>query len=117
MISLYNRTYFLSYHPVIDYMYKIYDQYKAGSASCLSNYDLRIPDRNGYTFANATAPLGELFKNIANEMRQVKSFELDFIVNSACTLCIGIEDFKTFLFPTHPNYTISNRLIYSKDYF
>lgn len=66
MLSLYNRTYFLSYHPIIDYMHKIYDQYKTGNPSCLSNYDLRIPDRNGYTFDNATAPLGDLFKNIYN---------------------------------------------------
>lgn len=113
MLSLYKRTYLLSYHPIIDYIYKIYDQYKAGKAACLGNYDIKIPDRNGYTIANATFPLGDLFKNIANEMKQLKSFEEDLIVNSACTLCIGIEDFKTFIYPTNVNVTISNRLIYN----
>lgn len=43
MISLYNRTYFTSKHPIIDYMYKIYDQYKLLNSSCLNNYDMKIP--------------------------------------------------------------------------
>ncbi len=43
MANLYNRTYFTSKHPIVDYMYKIYDLYKTLNGSCLSNYDLRLP--------------------------------------------------------------------------
>ena len=43
MVDLFNRTYFKSKHPIIDYMYKIYDQYKLLNPSCLNNYDFRIP--------------------------------------------------------------------------
>jgi len=43
MIDLYNRTYLKSKHPIIDYIYKIHDQYKLLNSSCLSNYDLRLP--------------------------------------------------------------------------
>lgn len=74
MIDLYNRAYFKSKHPIIDYMYKIYDQYKLLNPSCLSNYDLKVPERNGYSFDNATAPLGNLFKNISLEIDQIKNF-------------------------------------------
>ncbi len=74
MVDLYKRTYFKSRHPILDYMFRIYDQYKAGNSSCLSNFDLKIPDRNSVTYLNATAPLGDLFKKIDDELSQIKQF-------------------------------------------
>ncbi len=43
MVNLYNRTYFTSKHPIVDYMYKIYDLYKTLNGYCLNNYDLKLP--------------------------------------------------------------------------
>ncbi len=64
MVDLYMRTYFKSRHPILDYMFRIFDQYKNLSPSCLSSFDLKIPDRNSVTYSNATSPLGDLFMKI-----------------------------------------------------
>lgn len=74
MVDLYKRTYFKSRHPIIDYMFRIYDLYKAGNSSCLTNFDLKIPDKNFVTYTNATSPLGDLFKKIDYELSQIKQF-------------------------------------------
>jgi len=74
MVDLYKRTYYNSNHPMVDYIYKIYDLYKTLSSSCLSNFDLKIPNRNGITTATATQPLGDLFNKITDELSQIKQF-------------------------------------------
>ena len=66
MIDLYKSTYFKSRHPMLDYIFRIYDLYKTLSSYCLSNFDLRVPDRNSVTYSNATSPLGDLFMKIDN---------------------------------------------------
>ncbi len=64
MADLYKRTYYKSKHPMVDYIYKIYDIYKTLNSYCLGNYNLLIPERHNTTKDNATQPLGDLFSKI-----------------------------------------------------
>lgn len=43
IVNLYNRTYFSSKHPIVDYLYKIYDLSKTLNDSCLNSFDIKLP--------------------------------------------------------------------------
>jgi hypothetical protein len=43
LINAYNKTYYTSKHPMVDYIYKIYNLSKNLSASCLNNYVFWLP--------------------------------------------------------------------------
>lgn len=62
-------------------------------------------------------PLRDLLKNITKEIDQIKVFELEFIYDSSCMLCIGINDFKRFLHPNHSDLRKTGRMIFNGDYF